>query len=86
MVKIIIYDDKIPPLYQLLNKNNMLDLFKTIQTYRKPFKIPKLSYLKELKNIQEIALFNEESILNVIKDKCMWWIYYYNDCKILCLL
>ena len=71
MVKIIIYDDKTPPLYQLLNKNNMLDLFKIIQSYREPFKLPKLSYLKELKHIQEVAFFNKESILNVIRDRGM---------------
>ena len=86
MVKIIIYDDKTAPLYQLLNNNNMVDLFKTIQSYREPFNLPKLSYLKQLKHIQEVAFFNDETILNVIKKKGMWWVFYYNDCKILSLL
>ena len=43
-------------------------------------------YLKQLKHIQEVAFFNDEKILNVIKKKGMWWVFYYNDCKILSLL
>ena len=50
MVNIIIYDDKVAPLYQLLNNNCMLDLLKTIQSYRNT-SIIKLSYIEELKTI-----------------------------------
>lgn len=85
MVNIIIYDDKVAPLYQLLNNNCMLDLLKTIQSYRNT-SIIKLSYIEELKTIQEVAKLKGESIIDIIRYDLMCYLYYYKDTDILSLL
>ena len=85
MVNIIIYDDKVAPLYQLLNNNTMLDLLKTIQSYRDT-SIIKLSYIDELKSIQDVAKMKGEPIIDIIRNDLMCYLYYYKYTDILSML
>ena len=85
MVNIIIYDDKVAPLYQLLNNNCMLDLLKTIQSYRNT-SIIKLSYIDELKSIQDVAKMKGEPIIDIIRNDLMCYLYYYKYTDILSML
>jgi len=85
MVNIIIYDDKVAPLYQLLNNNTMLDLLKTIQSYRDT-SIIKLSYIDELKDIQNVAKMKGEPIIDIIRNDFMCYLYYYKYTDILSML
>lgn len=86
MVKIIIYDDKIAPLQQLLNNKNLLDLLPTIQTYRIKQTLPKLNYMKELKDLQNIALINNQSFVDYMWELNNGLIFFYKNLELLSLL
>ena len=86
MVKIIIYDEQIAPLYQVLNNKNALDLLNSIQSYSNKPILPKLHYLPELKEKQNLALLSNESFVEYMNNLNSGWIFFYKNLELLYML